>query len=103
AKQGVRARVPGSKGGLRLAADLFRCLLAFGQSPVAVCRQVGPLLRLTLRPGDADAVNLVGVAEAEEVPRVAGRGVAAAALGEARLLAAAGFQHGSGAAPVAGA
>src|SRR5262249_37155353 len=76
-------------------------VLALDETVVAVGGQVVPVLLLAVGPGDGQPADLGRLAQAEDVARVAGRGVAAAPLGGAPLGAAAGPQADAGADPAA--
>src|SRR5262249_34879969 len=96
ARRGSRPPSPNTSGSwgnarkrrLLLAPFLPRLggLLALDQLPVAIHRQVGAVegLGFSRPPGDGQALDLLRCAQAEEVPRVVRRQVAAAALDEPR-------------------
>src|SRR5438128_1067685 len=66
-------------------------LLPLHQDVVAIAAQVGPLLATAVGPHNLEAIDAFRLAEPEDVPAIGGRSVAAAALGEAGLRAAAGL------------
>src|SRR5262249_44920850 len=89
AKLEIRSRNPFSFRILRAAVEDFPGSLAFDKPVVAIDRQAAavPLLRLPGRPDHREPVDSRRRPEAEQVAPVARREIAAAPLGEARLLA----------------
>src|SRR5262245_56722357 len=74
-----------------LRGNQLGLLLPLVQSPPAVAPQVAELLSQPRGPNDHDALGPVGGTKPHEQPALAGRQVAAAAVHEAHLLRAAGF------------
>src|SRR6516162_4364965 len=70
----------------------FGILLPLRQTVIAVGGQAGPLLPSAVGPYHGQPIDLGCPVQPEDVPAIAGGGVAAAALGEARLPAAVRFE-----------